>query len=779
MSLPTILKTSVSVVAQVVAIAIALTVPTHAQDDIRRKQYLDELRSIIAPTVLDPSIGRISAMDKTWEDWVARTGELPPDFDSMPSFADLPDPLILGGKPGQGQDGSVPITTPEQWQQQRAWIRSQFEQWVFGRMPPPPDNLRSSVLSEQREAGITTRKVLLEFGPGHRARLHVELLIPEGNGPFPVFLTNQRRSGGWCHTAVRRGYVACIYNATDPKYGDPDDSNDYIEIWPEYDFSGLARWAFSAMRAVDYLHTLPEVNKDQIGITGHSRNGKQALLAAAFDERIGAVVASSGNVGECLPWRFPPDPFLYNALEAITARAHNSYWFHPRLRFFAGREHKLPVDQHMLISLVAPRGVMMYSAYAEVEGNPWGFEQSYRSAQRVYRFLKKDDHLWLHLRAGEHSTSAADIENFMDFFDTVFKRKKFAKSETWINGYTFDDWLAVSQERIDPLQFPIRTIGEQTVTSEHVRANIAWALGPEPSHAAVTHRRKIAELPPPDDHELALLYKRPFKVTGAVSYALPYGDGLKAELYFPVGADGKPKPGPVPAVVWLHAESYATGYGRQAASPIAALTRRGIAVVVFDQIGFGTRMHSAREFYLRYPKWSLMGKMVTDTRGVVEAMSALDEIDPSRIGLVGYAMGGNVAILTAASSEKVKLCASVGGFPILRLQSTDKGTEGIRHYSHLHGLIPRLGFFVGHERRLPLDFDDVLGLVAPKPAMIVAPTLDRHMSVADVQQGIHAARTYYRAHGSEDKLKLESPTEIGRFTTPIQSLVFDWLEKNL
>jgi pimeloyl-ACP methyl ester carboxylesterase len=433
----------------------------------------------------------------------------------------------------------------------------------------------------------------------------------------------------------------------------------------------------------------------------------------------------------------------------------------------------------MLKTLVAPRGVMMYSAYAETEGNPWGFEQAYRSALRVYRLLDKQENLWLHLRAGEHATSAADIENFMDFFDTVFGRKKFAKSETWINGYTFDDWLAFSQDSIDPHQYPKRTTGDQAATAEQIRARIDWALGSAPASVEVTHRRKLSELTRPDDHILALLYNRPLKAAGTVSYALPYGDGLKAELYFPLGADGKPITGKVPVVVWLHAESYARGYGNQTASSIAALAKRGIAVVAFDQIGFGTRMHDAREFYRRYPNWSLMGKMVTDTRGVIAALSALDEIDPSRIGLVGYALGGNVALLTTASSQNVKLIASVGGFSVLRLQSSHKGTEGIRHYSHLHGLIPRLGFFVGNETRLPVDFDEVLGNIAPKPALIVAPTLDRHRPIDDVRDGFEAARHVYRTHRSEANLELETPVEIGRFTTSIQKLVFDWLEKTL
>ncbi len=744
---------------QRVLLLVALAACAAAQNSDRRKQYLDELRGIITPTTLDLSTGRISAQDKTWEEWVTRTGELPPDFDSMPSSADLPDPLIIREK-----DGPVPITTPEQWRRQRVWMKSQFEQWVFGRMPPPPANLRSTVTSETREgAGVTTRKVLLEFGPGHRAKLHLELMIPAGQGPFPVFLTNQRRSGGWSHTAVRRGYIACIYNATDPKYGDPDDSNDFIEVWPDYDFSGLARWAWAGMRAVDYLYTMPEVNKQQIGITGHSRNGKQALLAAAFDERIGAVVASSGNVGECLPWRFQPDPALYNGLEAITARSHNSYWFHPRLRFFAGREHKLPVDQHMMLALVAPRAVMMYSAFAEVEGNPRGFELSYLSARRVFRFHGKEDNIWLHLRAGEHATAAGDIENFMNFYDTAFGRKKFPKSETWINGYTFENWLASAKEKADPLRF---------IKRPDVRDNIRWALGEEPSGAAFAPKQRLSELPPPDNHWLALLYGRPLKVAGATAYGLPFGDGLKAELYVPTSRSGR-----VPVAVWLHPESYATGYGRQTSAMIAALIKRGFAVAVFDQLGFGTRVLDARDFYTQYPGWSLMGKMVADTRAAVHAVAALEEIDPARVAVAGYGMGGNVALFEAALDPAVMAVISVGGFQ--PLQTPEKGTEGLRHYSHTHGLIPRLGFFIGHESRVPFDFSEVLALAAPKPALIVAPTLDRHIPVEDARRGVDAARAAYERAGARDALTFQAPVEIGRFTPVIQEQAFDWLAARL
>ena len=146
-----------------------------------------------------------------------------------------------------------------------------------------------------------------------------------------------------------------------------------------------------------------------------------------------------------------------------------------------------------------------------------------------------------------------------------------------------------------------------------------------------------------------------------------------------------------------------------------SLGRKGFAILAFDQLAFGTRGPDAHDFYHQYPRWSLLGKMVCDTRGVIDALSALDCIDHSRIYMMGYALGGKVGLVTAALDERVKAVASVCGFDPLQHTSPGDGTEGVRHYSHLHGLLPRLGFFAGEESRLPFDYDRVLALVAPRP----------------------------------------------------------------
>jgi pimeloyl-ACP methyl ester carboxylesterase len=256
------------------------------------------------------------------------------------------------------------------------------------------------------------------------------------------------------------------------------------------------------------------------------------------------------------------------------------------------------------------------------------------------------------------------------------------------------------------------------------------------------------------------------------------------------GSNGEAKPGKWPVVVWLHPYTYQNGWS--AGTPwssrrpnyvldhrptFSALTKRGFAVLAFDQIGFGTRVLDARKFYERYPKWSLMGKMVADTRNAVEAVAALDVVDANRIHLLGYALGAKVGLVTAALDGRVRAMAAVCGVDPLRLDTPDKATEGIRHYSHLHGTLPRLGFFLGHEDRVPFDFDAVLALAAPKPTLLVAPILDRYARVEDVRREVDAARSVYRLLGREAALELETPEDFNRFPQRLQERVFDWLAR--
>ncbi len=749
----------------------------------RRRAYRDELIKIL-PSTGWPQ-GRINAVDKMWEDWLERSGELPPDFEAMPSIPELPDPLVIV------ENGRrTPIRTVAQWRKQREWIRAQFEQWVFGRMPPPPDNLRATVTDRRREGPITVEEVLLEFGPEHRGILHLQVLIPPGAGPFPTFLTNHTRKRPWVNVALRRGYLGCIYSAAETTYIPVDDADKWIEVYPDYDFSCQARWAWGAMRAVDYLYTLPVVDTKKIAISAHSRNSKTSLLAAAFDERITAVIPSRGCTGAEIPWRYATAPFVNETLEEITR--YFSHWFHPRLRFFAGREHKLPVDQNMLMALVAPRGLLFSHAYTEGQGNPWGVEQNYRSVRRVYRLLGHEERLGLYQQPGEHASAPEDVERYFDFTDSVFGLKTFPKIEIWINGYAFENWQAASKDSIDPARYPTRRIGDfihpdlpaaewpQRRSSIHER--IHWLMGKEPP--GVPYRVQPSLRPPRylsgmnSSGFLATLLPRPMRLgAGAISVSIGFGDDLRGDLYYylkpdpqppttnrPTSARGRlPAGTKLPLVLWLHPHSYATGYSRHFAFILDILTRRGFAVFAFDQIGFGTRVQQARTFYERFPKWSLLGKMVTDTRAALDAVVALAEIDTSKVYLLGYELGAKVGLFTAALDDRVTGLAACCGFAPLRLHTPRKGTEGLRHYSHLHGLLPRVGHFVGQEARLPVDYDEILACIAPRPMYLIAPTLDRHAPVEDVRLAVAAARQVYRFLGREDQPELKTPLGFNGF----------------
>jgi hypothetical protein len=130
---------------------------------------------------------------------------------------------------------------------------------------------------------------------------------------------------------------------------------------------------------------------------------------------------------------------------------------------------------------------------------------------------------------------------------------------------------------------------------------------------------------------------------------------------------------------------------------------------------------------------------------------------------------------TLEEDERIKGLAVVSGFDPLRLDTPEKGVEGIHQYSHLHGLIPRLGFFAGYEDRLPLDFDEVLALVAPRPVLIVAPTLDSFAHVEDIHREIEEVRRTYEHYGRANALQLNTPFEFNRFPGGLQQQVFDWL----
>jgi hypothetical protein len=90
-------------------------------------------------------------------------------------------------------------------------------------------------------------------------------------------------------------------------------------------------------------------------------------------------------------------------------------------------------------------------------------------------------------------------------------------------------------------------------------------------------------------------------------------------------------------------------------------------------------------------------------------------------------------------------------------------------------LIPRLGFFVGHEDRIPFDFDELIASIAPRPVMIVEPQLDRDGTPADVRTAIDRARKAYVSHDASTNLSLSEPWDYTRLPNGTQDEIIRWM----
>ena len=754
-----------------------------AQSVEKQKQYLQDALQINVPQRFQATTRRITVQDSTWEDWLHRSGELPPDFSQMPSIPFLPDPLLLNKN-----EKNIPVKTKAEWEEKRAWIKAQYTHWISGTAPPAPENFRVEKLSERKESGSLIQMFQLAFGPGYKAHITVELMIPEGEGPFPVYMT-QWNHRGWAQLAVRRGYLGCVYAAADIK----DDTEAYQALYPEYDWSALMRRAWGASRVVDYLLTRKEVNAKQIALTGHSRNGKQSLWAAAFDDRIAAVISSSAGTGGVAPWRYGDPQYASETLDLVTAW--NGHWFHPRLRFFFGHEDRLPVDQNSLAALIAPRKLLLHYSIVEHGINPWANEQSYQSIKKVYNFLGATDNIGVLTRMGEHAVAARDLERCIDFLDIQFKRS----TATWENNlyydYSFTSWakdhprdssLALSRVPVK-LKTSYPAIASFEKDKIKILENLKWLLGEHPPGVNAT---RVTPVEGPSSDWITGITGQPkvsrAKVMSISSYNA-MGYYVSGTLYCPSPKDGEPLSPrkKFPVVIFLHQYAYSTGMalgynknGWPSGNNILfqTLIDKGFAVLAFDMMGFGARQEEGKYFYGRFPHWSKMGNMVDDVSASVDALQTFNFIDGKHIFLLGNTIGGSVALMGAARDERIAGVAVVSAFSPWR-NSTPQ-FESIRNYSHAHGFLPRLGYFAYTPENVPVDFPEIIAAIAPRPLLIISPELDRHADLPSIKKSMASVKSVYEMYRKGDQLQFQTPREINRMTEDMNKAVAEFFENS-
>jgi hypothetical protein len=358
---------------------------------------------------------------------------------------------------------------------------------MYGDLPPKPDKIEfhtGLVDKNFLDGKATLRLVTIGFGSADAPRIDLMLVVPNGRKrPAPAFLamnfcgnhaitadpripltrgwlyntckgcTNYRATdaarGGqaqdWpIEEIIGRGYALASFCSSDVD-SDRADVSDGVWAWlakqrtgsttnpPTHHRGCIAGWAWGFHRCVDYLVTDRDIDARRIAAVGHSRNGKTALLAAAFDERIALAIPHQAGCGGTAPSRGK----IGESVKQINDRF--PHWFNAEFKNFNEQPEKLPFDQHCLVALMAPRPVLFSNAQEDQWANPSGQFEVLRAAEPVYRFLKAGgldarqmpelgklvkSKLGYYIRAGKHSMTKEDWMIFLDFADAHFEKRK-------------------------------------------------------------------------------------------------------------------------------------------------------------------------------------------------------------------------------------------------------------------------------------------------------------------------------------------------------------------
>ena len=396
------------------------------------------------------------------------------DESKIPPYS-LPDPLVA-------TDGKT-IRSQKEWKtKRRPKIFALFESQMFGKAPGKPNGLHFKLLSEDKNAlnGTATRKeVAVFFTKDGTHSMTILMYLPNGKKtPVPLFVglnfdgnytidpdPDITITSGWVpnnamitnHQAnpalrgsassqwqvaqlIERGYgLATIYSGDiDPDYDDGF-QNGVHPLFYEKDqiqplanqWGTIAAWSWGLSRAMDYFEHDKSVDKKRVAVIGHSRMGKAALWAGACDKRFALVVSNNSGCGGAALSRRK----IGETVERINTVF--PHWFCQNFTQYNNNEDALPIDQHELIALIAPRPVYIASAEEDRWADPKGEFLSGVLANPVYALFGltglpvekmpevnqpvQTGFIAYHIRTGQHDLTSYDWEQYLDFADKHFK----------------------------------------------------------------------------------------------------------------------------------------------------------------------------------------------------------------------------------------------------------------------------------------------------------------------------------------------------------------------
>jgi hypothetical protein len=398
---------------------------------------------------------------------------VPPE--KLPSQPEMPNPLVI-------LDGTK-VTTKADWEaKRRPELKELFQHYMYGKYPAKPEKVTGKVLFEDAKAfggKGTLREVEITFGPPEWPKIYLLMAVPNGKTPAACFVgpnfqgnhclvadERVRITPDWCYanypgvknnkaTAEGRGKVLDVWpfeQALDKGYavatfysGDiQPDRPDVLEGMRKVlgvaagkkdpaETATIMWWAWGVQRAVDFLVTEKSIDPKRIAVVGHSRLGKTALLAGAFDERIALVIPHQSGCGGAGPSRSK------NSKAEPVSRITKAFphWFCGHFTAFGPDTTKLPFDQNCLVAICAPRPVLMTNAEEDQWANPDGQFDVLKAAAPAYELYEvakpvvaekmpatgklASERLGYFIRTGKHSMTPDDWKVYLEFADKWLK----------------------------------------------------------------------------------------------------------------------------------------------------------------------------------------------------------------------------------------------------------------------------------------------------------------------------------------------------------------------
>lgn len=365
--------------------------------------------------------------------------------------------------------GLMPVSSEEIWEKERREeILELFRANVYGRVPDKDVDIKFMEKSVNSKAlgGTAVMKevdVRLKYGEKELSFSILIFLPSDARKSVPLFVglnfngnhtihpceeisisdswvrkKSERGSSSsrWpVEKILEKGYgVATIYcGDIDPDFDDGFENGIHglfqdkgEERMPD-SWGTIAAWAWGLSRAMDYFETDPAIDHKRVAVIGHSRLGKTSLWAGALDQRFAMVISNNSGCGGAALSRRP----FGESVERINRVF--PHWFAAKFHEYSDNVASCPVDQHMLLALMAPRALYVASASKDDWADPRGEYLSLFYSGEVYRLYgekvieealspKQNHPRWAgqqgyHIREGKHDITAYDWEQYLDFAD--------------------------------------------------------------------------------------------------------------------------------------------------------------------------------------------------------------------------------------------------------------------------------------------------------------------------------------------------------------------------